>query len=88
MKKNIPVEFMFQIFSLILTVIIVHAIYVSVIRPNAVAIQTQERAQLEADPTYVPSRSVYVSIKDFEQESCFILMTWQTAIEVRDGGPV
>ncbi len=80
MKKNIPFEFMFQMFSLILTVIIIHAIYVSVIRPNAVAIETQERAQLEADPTYVPTRSVYIIIKDFEQETCFILMIWAMAL--------
>lgn len=80
MKKNIPVEFMFQMFSLILAIIIVHAIYVSVIRPTATAIETQERAQLEADSSYVPKRSVYVIIQDFEQEACFILMIWAMAL--------
>ena len=34
-KKNIPVEFVFQLFALIIAVIVVHAFYVSVVRPNA-----------------------------------------------------
>ena len=35
MRKNIPIEFIYQIFSLILVIILVHGFYVSVIRPNA-----------------------------------------------------
>ncbi|HCC45272.1 MAG TPA: MotA/TolQ/ExbB proton channel family protein, partial [Gammaproteobacteria bacterium] len=37
MNKQIPFEFIFQLFSLVIAIIIVHAIYVSVIRPNATA---------------------------------------------------
>jgi hypothetical protein len=34
-KKNIPVEFVFQLFALIIAIIVVHAFYVSIVRPNA-----------------------------------------------------
>ena len=34
-KKNIPVEFVYQLFALIIAIIIVHAFYVSVVRPTA-----------------------------------------------------
>jgi hypothetical protein len=34
-KKSIPVEFVFQLFALIIAIIIVHAFYVSIVRPNA-----------------------------------------------------
>ncbi|NCF80954.1 MAG: MotA/TolQ/ExbB proton channel family protein, partial [Proteobacteria bacterium] len=33
MKKNFPTEFVYQVFSLLIAIIIVHAIYVAVIRP-------------------------------------------------------
>ena len=41
-KKNIPVEFVFQLFALIIAIIIVHAFYVSVVRPNAAEIIAEQ----------------------------------------------
>ena len=38
MKKALPIEFIYQLFSLIIAVIITHAVYVSVVRPNASAV--------------------------------------------------
>ncbi len=76
MKKQLPVEFIFQLFSLIISVIIVHGIYVSIIRPNAAAILEEQAIQMNANPDYVPERSTYVVVKDLEQEACFILMLW------------
>ncbi len=80
MKKHVPVEFLFQIFALILSVIIVHAIYVSTVRPNAEVIIEEDRLLLLEDAKYVPRRSVWVLIKDYEQESCFILAIWALAL--------
>ena len=34
----------------------------------------------EADPDFVRERSVWVLVKDMEQEACFILMFWALAI--------
>jgi biopolymer transport protein ExbB/TolQ len=79
-KKNIPVEFVFQIFALIIAIIVVHAFYVSVVRPNAAQIIEEQNAAAAADPDYIRERRVAVLIKDLEQEACFILMFWALAI--------
>ena len=80
MSKTFSREFVFQLFALIISVIIVHAIYVVVVWPNADAIMTEQRALMKQDPDYVPPSSLYVIVKDYEQESCFILMLWCLAI--------
>ncbi len=80
MKKPLPGEFLFQVFALILSAIIVHAIYVTVIRPNAAQELEEQRAQLALDENYVVERSIYVLFRDYEQEACFILMLWAMAI--------
>ena len=79
-KKNIPIEFVYQLFALIIAIIIVHAIYVSVIRPNAAQIIEEQNAAVLVDPNYVRERRLPVLIKDFEQEACFILGLWALAI--------
>jgi len=81
-KKNIPIEFVYQLFALIIAIIIVHAFYVSVVRPNATQIIAAEKIALAASPDYVRERRVWVLIKDLEQEACFILGIWALAIMV------
>jgi len=82
MKRDFPFsfEFIYQVFSLIVIVIIVHAIYVGVIRPRADAILARQAIQLAEDRSQVMERSVFVLIRDYEQEACFILMFWALAI--------
>ncbi|MEJ2514024.1 MAG: MotA/TolQ/ExbB proton channel family protein [Gammaproteobacteria bacterium] len=80
MKQRFPTEFVFQVFSLIVAVILVHGFYVSVVQPRAAADIREEQVRLEEDPNYVTERSVWVIIKDFEQEACFVLMFWAIAI--------
>ena len=79
-KKNIPIEFVYQLFALIISIIIVHAFYVSVVRPNAAQIIEEQNQAAALDPDYVRERRTWVLIKDLEQESCFILMFWALAI--------
>ncbi len=79
-KKNLPIEFVYQLFALIIAIIVVHAFYVSVVRPNAVEIIAEQNMQAAADPEFVRERSIWVLIKDFEQEACFILGIWALAI--------
>ncbi|HSD68653.1 MAG TPA: MotA/TolQ/ExbB proton channel family protein [Woeseiaceae bacterium] len=79
-KKNIPVEFVVQLFALIISIIVVHAYYVSVVLPNAQQDMEQQAIESKANPDYVAERSTWVLIKDPEQESCFILMFWAMAI--------
>jgi biopolymer transport protein ExbB/TolQ len=80
MKKIFSTEFIYLVFSLMIAFIIVHAIYVAVIRPNADAFLEEERVQMALDENYVPQRSLYVVLRDFEQEACFVLMFWALAI--------
>jgi biopolymer transport protein ExbB/TolQ len=82
MKRSFPISYesIYQLFSLIIVVILVHALYVGIIRPNADAILAKQAAMLAQDKFYVTERSVYVMIRDYEQEVCFILMFWALAI--------
>ena len=80
MKSKLSNEFIYQLFALLVAVIVVHTVYVGLIRPNADAILT-EQAQLQAEGgPYVPSRSLYIVLKDYEQETCFILAIWALAM--------
>lgn len=79
-QQGLISDFIYQVFSLFIALIVVHALYVAVIRPNADAILAQQTAMYEQDPNYVPPQSFYVILKDYEQESCVILTLWAFAI--------
>ena len=79
-SKNLSKEFIYQGLALLLSIILVHAFFVSVVRPEAQATIQEQQAMIAEDINYVPERSLYVIIKDFEQEACFILMLWAFAI--------
>lgn len=79
-KKPFSPEFTYQIFSLLVITIIVHAVYVTIVRPTAEAELEQQAVQINLDRDYVPKRSVYVLVRDYEQETCFILMFWALVI--------
>ena len=80
MKKTFPTELVYHVFSLLIAFIVVHSIYVTLVRPQARDFIKQETANILADPQYVPERSFYVVIKDYEQETCFVLMLWAFSI--------
>lgn len=80
MRNNTSSEFLYQLFALILALILVHSFYVTLIRPNANAILQEQLAREAAGEAYVAERSFYIVVKDYEQEACFILMLWAFAI--------
>lgn len=80
MKHKLSSEFIFQLFALLIVIIIVHAIYVGVIRPSANAQLQQQIEQQLAGKGYVPERTLAVVLRDYEQETCFILLFWALAI--------
>ena len=49
MRKLFPTEFVFQAFSLLIAFIVVHTVYVAVIRPNADAFMAAEPLQRAAN---------------------------------------
>ena len=80
MKGNFRNEFLYQVFALLIAVIVVHAVYVTVIRPQATAIMAEQALRIQEEENYTPPRSLFVLVRDFEQESCFVLMLWAFAI--------
>lgn len=80
MKAKLSNEFIYQLFALLISIIVVHAVYVTVIRPAAAADEAERIEQFKANPDATPERSVMIIMKDLEQESCFILMLWAMAL--------
>lgn len=75
-----PSEFFVTLFALIVTILVVHALYVSWIRPVGDEIVATEQARLKADPEYVPKRSVFLTINAPEQEVEIIHFVWALLI--------
>ena len=80
MKKKSSSEFLFTIVALLISIVVVHTVYVLHVRPVAEATLQADREQMQADPNYVPQRSIEVVLKDYEQEATIILMLWAIAI--------
>ncbi len=80
MKRGLPFELVYQIVALVIAIIVVHLVYITVVRPNADAVLRAEAERLAAGESFVQERSLYVVLKDYEQESCFILMFWAVSI--------
>lgn len=79
MKHILEREFLFQIIALILSFVVVHSLYIAIVRPNAEEALTLEAQMLEQG-TPLEDRSAWVVLKDYEQETCFVLMFWALAI--------
>ena len=80
MKHTQVSEFIYQLFALIFSIIIVHAIYVTVIRPNADALFQQQKEKIAAGEDAEMPKSAYIILKDPEQEICVIMGLWVIAI--------
>ncbi len=80
MNRKNSNEFVFSLIALAICVAIVHSIYVLHVRPTAQAILIEQRAAAARDRSYVSERSIYVVIKDYEQESEIILLLWALAL--------
>ena len=79
-KRDLPQEFLYQVFALLIILIVVHTVYVTLVRPQAAADLAEQALLLEQDASYVPDRSIFVVVRDLEQETCFVLMLWACAI--------
>jgi len=78
MRSHPLSEFVYQLMALCVAVIVVHVVYVTVVWPQAAIALA---AQAEAIASGAPSApSLWIILKDYEQESCFVLLLWATAI--------
>ena len=73
-------EFFYQVIALLAAVILVHLVYVTTIRPNANAILEVRAERAAMGEPISDERSLYVVLRDYEQEFCFILGLWAMAI--------
>jgi biopolymer transport protein ExbB/TolQ len=79
-SRQLPFEFVYQATALVLAIALVHLVYITVIRPNADAILSAQAELAASGEPYVQDRSLYVVLRDYEQEACFVLMLWAMAI--------
>lgn len=68
--------------GLLFAFVVVMLVYQTIITPRATEelITGQLIAAQSSDEPYVPVRSIYIVIKDWEQRICFILCIWATVI--------
>ncbi len=80
MKRLLASEFLFQIFALLLSLIVVHTVYVAVVWPRAEAYLKAQAERIASGDTAAQPQSMFVILKDYEQESEVILFLWCMAI--------
>ncbi|HEY5908264.1 MAG TPA: MotA/TolQ/ExbB proton channel family protein [Vicinamibacteria bacterium] len=72
--------FVFQAGALVVSALLVQAFYLTVVWPRAQTVQSAQDAKMQLDPTFVPERSLWVILRDYEQEAEIVLMLWALAI--------
>src|SRR3546814_15561363 len=50
------------------------------IRPNAAQFMAAEKAKVALDAQYEVQQSIFIILRDYEQEACLVLMLWAFAI--------
>jgi len=73
-------DFLYQVLALIIAVIVVHSIWVTVVLPKAWALLDETAARQARGEKAEHPRSIYIILKDYEQESTVILSLWALAI--------
>jgi biopolymer transport protein ExbB/TolQ len=72
--------FLFQVASLVISALLVHAFYVTVVWPRSDEVLARDAARMQVDPNYVQPRSIWVILRDYEQEAEIVLMLWALAV--------
>jgi hypothetical protein len=80
MRKLLQSELLVQAGALLLSFVLVHTVYLTVVWPRSEADLARDAEAMKADPNYVSPRSVWVLLRDYEQEWEIILMLWAMAI--------
>ena len=80
MKRGSSRELLVQVIALVIAAAAIHTVYAAHVRPMAARHLAAQALAIEREPTAVPERSIYVVVRDLEQEACFILFFWALAI--------
>lgn len=76
-------ENLVQFTGLVVSFVVIHAFYTLMIRPEAELVVQRNRVMAKQnlnDEAFVPERNIYVILKNYEQEGCFILLIWALVI--------
>jgi biopolymer transport protein ExbB/TolQ len=79
-RLRAPSDFAVQALALLAAVVLVHGLYVTVVWPRSESALAAQHARMQVDPNYIQDRSIWVILRDYEQESEIILMLWALAI--------
>jgi biopolymer transport protein ExbB/TolQ len=74
-ESDFPKDFLFQVGSLFVSILVVHTIYLLFIDPAA----TLQVATAQSE-NRAPTRTLAIILKDFEQETCIMLAIWALSI--------
>lgn len=80
MNRRINESFVAHLLALAIAWALVHTVYVSVVRPNAAVILEERQERLAREEAFVAERSIFITLRDYEQETCLILMLWAFSI--------
>lgn len=72
-------EWLYQVATLLLSIVFVHVLYTSVIRPGAaaeLAFQASVPGQESEREEEFTAGELMIIVKDYEQEACFVTMFW------------
>jgi biopolymer transport protein ExbB/TolQ len=76
-------ENLVQFAGLIISFLVIHAIYVLLIRPEGEKVVQRNRVMAKQNvggEGFVPERNFYVILKNYEQEGCLVLLSWAMVI--------
>jgi biopolymer transport protein ExbB/TolQ len=74
-QSDFPKDFLFQVLSLLVSIVLVHTMYLLFIDPSAAM-----QMALADSENRAPDRTIAIILKDFEQETCIMLAIWALSI--------
>jgi biopolymer transport protein ExbB/TolQ len=76
-------ENLVQFAGLVVSFVVIHLLFVLFIRPEAEKVIQRNRVMAQQNvggEGFVPERNIYVILKNYEQEGCFVLLSWSMVI--------
>jgi biopolymer transport protein ExbB/TolQ len=73
-------DLLFQAASFVAAALLVQTVYVTVVWPRSESVLAAQAARMQVDPMYVQERSIWVILRDYEQETEIVLMLWALAV--------
>jgi biopolymer transport protein ExbB/TolQ len=82
---KIPTELKYEVGALLIAIVLVHLFYIAWVRPHADATLADEARRAQAGESFKAERTLWIVIRDYEQEAVFILGLWSLSMMVMRG---